>query len=136
MKSRRTGAGRVHPQRRYAEARPVAGRVPESPGHEHLRTKHQSCLRALVSPNVISLLPQPEDTTSALMNLTFLAVSQQALRGAVGKIYTLGGDDNAFAHDYHSTVNTALSFNTTLALVLLAYGGSLVILPWDGAASR
>ena len=39
------GAGRVYPQRRYAEARPLAGRVPARPGHEQLRAKHQSCLR-------------------------------------------------------------------------------------------
>ena len=53
----------------------------------------------------------------------------------LGKVYTLGGDDNAFAHDYHSTfMNTALDFNTTLGLApFTAYGGGLVILPWDGA---
>ena len=35
------GAGRVYPQRRYAEAGPVAGRVPARPGHEQLRAKRQ-----------------------------------------------------------------------------------------------
>jgi hypothetical protein len=53
----------------------------------------------------------------------------------VGKIYTLGGDDNTFAHDYHSTfLNTGLDFNLTLALFpFTAYGGGLVILPWEGS---
>jgi len=53
----------------------------------------------------------------------------------VGKLYTLGGDDNAFAHDFRSQfLNTALNFNATLALApLTAYGGTLVFLPWEGA---
>ena len=39
------GHGRVYPQRRYAEARPLAGRVPARPGPQQLRPEHQSCLR-------------------------------------------------------------------------------------------
>src|SRR4029453_1773639 len=46
-----------------------------------------------------------------------------------------GGDDNAFAHNYHTQfMNTALNFNMTLALApLSAYGGTLVFIPWEGA---
>src|SRR5262249_55542656 len=53
----------------------------------------------------------------------------------LGKMSGLGADDNAFAHDYHSTfLNAALDYNATFALVpLAAYGGGLVILPWEGA---
>ena len=53
----------------------------------------------------------------------------------LGKVSGLGADDNAFAHDYHSTfMNSGLSFNMALALFpFTAYGGGLVILPWDGA---
>jgi porin len=90
---------------------------------------------ATVSPNMVSLLPQPDDTTSALMNLTFMQFLSPKFGIVVGKLYTLGGDDNAFAHDYHSQfLNTALNFNTALALVpFSAYGGALIFLPWEGA---
>jgi porin len=90
---------------------------------------------AVVSPNMVSLLPQPGDTTSALMNLTFMQFLSPKFGIVVGKLYTLGGDNNAFAHDFHSQfLNTALNFNTALALVpFSAYGGTLVFLPWDGA---
>jgi porin len=90
---------------------------------------------AVVSPNMVSLLPQPGDTASALMNLTFMQFLSPKFGIVVGKLYTLGGDNNAFAHDFHSQfLNTALNFNTALALVpFSAYGGTLVFLPWDGA---
>lgn len=90
---------------------------------------------ALVAPNILSILPQPGDTTSALMNLTFMQFLSPKFGVVVGKLYTLGGDNNEFAHDIHSTfLNTALDFNATLALFpFSAYGGSLVFLPWQGA---
>jgi len=90
---------------------------------------------ALLSPNMISLLPQPGETTSALENLTFMQFFSKHFGVIVGKISLLGGDDNAFAHDYHSTfMNSALDFNLALALApFTAYGGGFVILPWDGA---
>jgi porin len=90
---------------------------------------------ALVPPNILSILPQPGDTTSALMNLTFMQFLSPKFGIVVGKLYTLGGDNNEFAHDIHSTfLNTALDFNTTLALVpFSAYGGALIFLPWEGA---
>ena len=90
---------------------------------------------ALVPPSIISVLPKPGDTTSALMNLTFMQFLSPKFGIVVGKLYTLGGDDNEFAHDIHSTfLNTALDFNATLALVpFSAYGGALIFLPWKGA---
>ena len=61
---------------------------------------------------MISLLPQPGDTTSALTNLTFLQFLSKHFGVIVGKISLLGGDDNAFGHDYHTTfMYTALDFN-------------------------
>jgi porin len=90
---------------------------------------------ALVPPNILSILPQPGDTTSALMNLTFMQFLSPKFGIVVGKLYTLGGDNNEFAHDFHSTfLYTTLDFNATLALVpFSAYGGALVFLPWEGA---
>jgi porin len=53
-----------------------------------------------------------------------------------GKLDTLqGGDMNEFAHDWRTTfMNTAFDFNMTLAPVpFSAYGGGIVVLPWEGA---
>jgi porin len=90
---------------------------------------------ALISPNMISLLPQPGGATTGLTNLTFLQFLSKHFGVILGKMSLLGGDDNAFAHDYHSTfMNMGLDYNQTLALVpFTAYGGGFVILPWDGA---
>jgi len=90
---------------------------------------------ALIPPNVISLLPEVIGNTSALMNLSFMQFLSPKFGIVVGKLYTLNGDNNEFAHDFHSQfLNTALNFNATLALVpFSAYGGTLVFLPWEGA---
>jgi porin len=90
---------------------------------------------ALVSPNMISLLPQPGGATTGLTNLTFLQFLSKHFGVILGKMSLLGGDDNTFAHDYHSTfMNIGLDFNQALALApFTAYGGGFVILPWDGA---
>ena len=90
---------------------------------------------ALVSPNMVSLLPEPGGPSTGLMDLTFMQFFSKHFGVLLGKINGLSADDNAFAHDYHSTfMNTALDFNMTLDLFpFTAYGGGLVILPWDGA---
>jgi porin len=90
---------------------------------------------ALLPPNIVSLLPEPDITTSALMNLTFMQFLSPKFGIVVGKLYTLGGDNNEFAHDIRSTfLYTGLDFNMTLALFpFSAYGGSLIFLPWQGA---
>jgi len=91
---------------------------------------------ALLPPNFMSLLPQPEGTnTTALMNLSFMQFFSTKFGIVVGKLYTLGADNNEFAHDFHSTfTNTALDINATLALFpFSAYGGSMIFLPWEGA---
>ena len=60
---------------------------------------------ALMPVNTATLLPEPGGPTSALMNLTFMQFFSPHFGVVVGKLYTLGGDDNAFAHDYHSDVS-------------------------------
>ncbi len=70
------------------------------------------------------------------MNLTFMQFLSPKFGLFAGKVYTLaGGDANEFAQDYHTTfMNTALNFNLTLGLVpFSAYGGGIVVLPWEGA---
>ncbi len=92
---------------------------------------------AIVPVNTVLLLTEtPGQPNSALMNLTFMQFLSPKFGLFAGKVYTLaGGDANEFAQDYHSTfMNTALDFNMTLALVpLSAYGGGIVVLPWEGA---
>jgi porin len=69
------------------------------------------------------------------MNLTFMQFLSPHFAVVAGKMSGLGADENAFAHDYHSTfVNAALNFNMAAALFpLTAFGGGLVVLPWEGA---
>ena len=91
---------------------------------------------ATVPVNVLSILPEPSaNTNTALMNLSIAQFLSPKFGIFAGKLYTLTGDDNAFAHNFDKQfLNTALNFNTTLALVpFSAYGGGLVFLPWKGA---
>jgi len=69
------------------------------------------------------------------MNLTFMQFFSKHFGVIAGKINTLGGDDNAFAHDYHSTfMNSALNFNVALALVpFTGLRRWLRHSAWDGA---
>jgi porin len=89
----------------------------------------------LISPNFSSLLPEPDNRTTGLMNLTFTQFLSKHFGVFLGKVYGLGADNNAFANDHHTTfLNTALDFNVALDLFpFTAYGGGLVILPWEGA---
>jgi porin len=90
---------------------------------------------AFIPPSLVSLLPEPGETTTGLMNLTFMQFLSPHVAVVAGKMSGLGADDNAFAHDYHTTfVNTALDFNMAAALFpLTTFGGGLVVLPWEGA---
>jgi porin len=90
---------------------------------------------ALFSPNFVSLLPEPGEPTTGLMNLTFTQFLSPRFGVFLGKVSGLGADDNTFAHGYHSTfLNSALGLNVVLSLFpLTAYGGGLVLLPWKGA---
>jgi porin len=90
---------------------------------------------AFLSPNFISLLPEPGNSTTGLMNLTFMQFLSKHFGVFLGKVSGLGADENAFANDYHSTfMYSGLDLNMALALFpFTAYGGGLVILPWEGA---
>jgi len=90
---------------------------------------------AILPVNIGTLLPDFGNNNTALMNLTFMQFFSKYFGVVVGKLYTLTGDDNDLAHDFHSTfMNTALDFNMAAALFpFSAYGGGLVFLPWEGA---
>jgi porin len=90
---------------------------------------------ATLPVNLIGLLPEPATTTTALMNLTFAQFFSTWFGVFLGKVETLGGDENAFAHGFRTQfLNTGLNFNMTADLVpFSAYGGGIVLLPWEGA---
>ncbi len=90
---------------------------------------------AIIPVNTATLLPQPGDTTTGLMNLTFMQFLSPKFGIVAGKMYTLTGDPNAFAHNYRTTfMNAGLDFNMTLDLFpFTGYGGGIVVLPWEGA---
>jgi porin len=91
---------------------------------------------ALFPPNAISLLPEPGDnTTTALMNLTFAQFLAPWVGVFAGKVYTIPGDANDFAHSERTQfMNVALNIDMALALApYTAYGGGFIFLPWKGA---
>jgi porin len=89
----------------------------------------------LVSTNLATLLPAFGNEQTGLLNLSFMQFLSTWFGVVVGKLYTLSGDNNAFAHDFHSQfMNTGLNFNMALDLFpLSAYGGALIFLPADGS---
>src|SRR5262245_2839930 len=91
---------------------------------------------ATVPVNITSILPEPgKQNFTGLMNLSYMQFFSKQFGVVVGKLYTLGADDDAFAHDFRSTfLYTGLDFNMTLDLFpFTAYGGTFIILPWEGA---
>jgi porin len=91
---------------------------------------------AFSPPNVISILPQPGGNVTGLMSLTLMQFLSPHFGLYLGKLDTIdGADTNAFANDYHSQfLNTGLTFNMALDIFpFTAYGGGLVVLPWQGA---
>lgn len=90
---------------------------------------------AFVPVNTATILPEPGDTTTALMNLTFMQFFSEKFGIVAGKLYTLTADDNEFAHNWRTDfMYTGLDFNMVLDLFpFSAYGGGIIVLPWEGA---
>src|SRR5262249_56246584 len=57
---------------------------------------------ALVPPDFIGLLPQPGENATGLMSLTYTQFLNKFFALYAGKLEGFSGDDNAFAHDFHS----------------------------------
>jgi porin len=85
--------------------------------------------------NTMALLPKPNDATSALMNATFMQFLSPKFGLFAGKVFTLDAFKGEFAGDIRDQFMTAaLSFPMVLAMVpFSAYGGGVVVLPWEGA---
>src|SRR5499426_764129 len=91
---------------------------------------------ALLPVSVISLLPEPgKENFTGLMNLSYMQFFSKQFGVAVGKLYLLSADDNAFAHNFRPTfLYPGLAFNMPLDLFpFTAYGAPLIFAPWDGA---
>jgi porin len=89
---------------------------------------------ALVPVNTLMLFPEPREPSTGLMNATFMQFVSPKFGLLAGKIWTLDAAAGEFAGDYRTQfLNTGLGLPMSLALVpLSAYGGGLVILPWEG----
>ncbi len=90
---------------------------------------------AIIPANITALFPEPGQTSTGLMNASFTQFLSQNFGVAIGKLSALGGDANAFAHDYHSQfLNAGLNFNMALDLFpFTSYGAAMVYVPWDKA---
>jgi porin len=91
---------------------------------------------AIVPVHTPSLLPAPNDQTSALVNATFTQFLNPTFGLFAGKIGTLDLMMGEFAGTYRTQfLNTGLTFPMNLAMVpLSAYGGGLIVLPWESLA--
>jgi porin len=94
-------------------------------------TTVQSKSGALVPVNTASLLPAPNDHTTALTNATFMQFLSEKFGLVVGKINTLTGSKQEFYGDYNTQfLNAAFAFPMTLEQVpISAYGGGIISLP-------
>jgi porin len=92
---------------------------------------------ALIPVNVAAILPAVavDEPATALMQLTFAQFLAPWVGVMVGKIYTLGSDMNAFAHDWRTQfLNLNLNVNAVLLTApISAWGGSLIFVPMEGA---
>ena len=91
---------------------------------------------AIVPVNTPALLPAPDDQTTALVNATFTQFLSPTVGLFAGKVGTLDLMTGEFAGNYRTQfLNTGLAFPMNLAMVpLSAYGGGLIVLPWESLA--
>src|SRR5262245_9785182 len=88
---------------------------------------------AIVPVNAAALLPAPNEQTTALVQATFTQFLSKQFGLFAGKIGTLDLMTGEFAGNYKTQfLNTGLAIPMSLELVpLSAYGGGVVVLPWD-----
>jgi porin len=92
---------------------------------------------AIQVPNPLSLFPVPVDggAETTVTNLTVMQFLAKWVGVFAGKIETLSGDENAFAHSYRDQfMNAGFAFNLTNALVpISSLGGGIVVVPAEWA---
>jgi porin len=84
--------------------------------------------------NMAALLPEP-NTSTALMNLTYMQFFATWIGVFAGKLYMLDADTNDFAHNYRTQfLNFGLNINQAATLApISAWGGGIVLVPWKDA---
>jgi len=89
---------------------------------------------AFAPVNTAALLPSPRETTSALLNATFVQFLSPKFGIIVGKVFTFDSAQGEFAGNYRTQfLDTALIAPMAADLVpISAYGGGLIVLPWEG----
>jgi porin len=90
---------------------------------------------AIVPVNYNGVLPEPDESVTALMNLAYTQMLTDWLGIIVGKTDNVDGDSNEFADNYKTKfLNEGLATDFVNVMVpTSAWGGGIVVLPWDGA---
>ena len=91
---------------------------------------------ALVPLNTTWLYPEPNEPSTGLMHATFMQFLHPKFGLLAGKIFTLDANHGEFSGNFRTQfMNTGLAIPMSLALVpISAYGGGVVVLPWQGVA--
>ena len=89
---------------------------------------------ALVPVNAFTLFPDPNKPSTGLMHATFMQFLSPKFGLLAGKIFTLDAGAGEFAGNFRTQfMNTGFTIPMSFALVpISAYGGGVVVLPWDG----
>ncbi len=90
---------------------------------------------AIQAVNSAALFPTADRNSTQIMNLTYAQFLTTWFGVVLGKIETLTGDVNEFAHDFRTQFqNLGFQFNLTGALTpISALGGGIIVLPFKGA---
>lgn len=90
---------------------------------------------ALVPVNTAMLFPKPDEPSTGLLHATFMQFLSPKFGLVAGKIFTVDAGAGDFTGNYRTQfLNTGMTLPMSLATVpLSAYGGGLVVLPWEGA---
>jgi porin len=88
---------------------------------------------AFVPVNTATLIPTPNDPTTALMSAMFMQFLSTKFGVILGKIDTLASGKQEFYGDYQTQfLNTAFNFPMTTAQVpISAFGGGVIVLPTE-----
>ncbi|HYB44764.1 MAG TPA: carbohydrate porin, partial [Candidatus Methylomirabilis sp.] len=89
----------------------------------------------IVPVNYNGVLPEPNESVTALMNLTYTQMFSSWFGVYLGKIDTVDGDSNEFADNYKTKfMNEGLACDFVNAMVpVSAWGGGVILQPSDGA---
>ena len=90
---------------------------------------------AIVPVNIMQLVPKPDETNSGLLNATFTQFLSPKFGLFAGKIFTYDGFKGEFSGDIRNQfMNAGAAIPMAMALVPeSAYGGGVIVLPWEGA---